>query len=85
MSDNLLRRIRQGRTEAIEDLRRKGLLPPVKQAIVIDLDRLRSLMREFIDEHADSNSSEMRMQWTFEAFLQWLRERMEAKDGEGTD
>jgi hypothetical protein len=48
-----------------------------KVGIAIDLDHLRRLMREFIDEHADSHSSQIRLEWTFETFLQWLRKRME--------
>lgn len=95
MSDRLLREIQRAQVEAAEDavvenLRRKGLLPPsssvaptnlrefpARTGIVIDLDYLRDLMREFIDEYPPDNPSRTEYEWRFSTFLYWLQKRME--------
>ena len=41
-----------------------------KQAIVINLNELRDLMREFADEH--DPDGENLLAWTFSTFIQWL-------------
>jgi hypothetical protein len=46
-----------------------------KLAIAIDLDRLRGLMREFIDEHEKDDELKVSLDWTFELFLQWVIRR----------
>lgn len=46
-----------------------------KLAIVIDINQLRDLMREFSAE-VDPDNEDL-LQWTFEIFLQWLRKRQE--------
>jgi hypothetical protein len=51
-----------------------------KTAIAIDLDQLRRLMREFIDERAPDSSSVTEYEWRFETFLQWLSKRRVADD-----
>ena len=56
----------------------------MKTAITIDLNDLRTLMRQFIDE-VEVNSSRTHMEWTFETFLQWLRrKRQETTDEQST-
>lgn len=80
MSD-LLRRIQQAQVEAgesavVEDLRRKGLLPPEpKLGIAINLDQLRQLMREFVNEQEPDPDKRVGLEWTMEIFLQWLRRK----------
>ena len=53
--------------------------PPstTKLAIAIDLDELRGLMREFIDEQKRDYPEQYEIELTFEVFLQWLRKRQE--------
>jgi len=48
-----------------------------KLAIAIDLDELRELMREFVDECKEEFPEQYETELTFEVFLQWLRKRME--------
>ena len=62
--------VEAGENAVVDDLRRKGLLPPTKTAIAIDSDQLRGYMREFIDEHAPDSSSVTEYEWRFETFLQ---------------
>jgi len=83
--NDLTERIRMAQVEAgenavVDDLRRKGLLPPTKTAIAIDLDQLRNYMREFIDERVPDSSSVTEYEWRFETFLQWLSKRRVADD-----
>lgn len=57
-----------------------GLSTPVKQAIVINLDHLRQLMREFLNDmktkgHATVFDTDSLTDWKFEVFLQWLQAR----------
>jgi hypothetical protein len=66
--NDLTERIRMAQVEAgenavVDDLRRKGLLPPTKTAIAIGLDQLRGYMRQFIDEHASDSSSVTEYEW----------------------
>jgi len=51
--------------------------PTTRLGIAIDLDGLRQLMREFIDEHEKDEELKVSLDWTFETFLQWLRKRQE--------
>jgi hypothetical protein len=56
--------------------------PQLKLAIVINLDHLRSLMCEFLNEmetrgHTTTFGPESLTDWKFEAFLQWARRRQE--------
>jgi hypothetical protein len=56
--------------------------PTAKLAIAIDLDELRGLMREFVNEQEDDEELKVSLDWTFETFLQWLRrKRQETTDG----
>lgn len=53
---------------------------PRKQAIAIDLDHLRELMREFLDEmqhrgHVTEYGPDSLSDWKFETFLQWVANR----------
>ena len=50
-----------------------------KLAIAIDLNQLRALMREFVNEQEPDADRRVGLEWTMEVFLQWLRKRMEAK------
>ena len=53
--------------------------PATRLGIAIDLDSLRQLMREFIDEVAGADADlKVTMEWTMEAWLQWLRKKREA-------
>jgi len=84
MSDLIQRiheaQVRAGENVVVEELRRKGLLP--KLAIVIDLDQLRGLMREFIDEQKRDYPEQHETELAFEVFLQWLRKkRQETANG----
>ena len=54
--------------------------PRTKTAIVIDIDQLRDLMQEFIDEmkqrgHATIYGADSLEDWKLETFLQWLRNK----------
>ena len=44
-------------------------------AIVINLDRLRDLMKQFVTE-VDPQGEHL-LEWTFETFLQWLKKKQE--------
>jgi hypothetical protein len=57
--------------------RRGNVRRSAKQAIVIDLDHLQSLMDEFISEQPPQHKLEMQLR--FSAFLAWL-ERKQAKE-----
>lgn len=46
--------------------------------IVINLDDLRSLMREFINEQVGNDKH--LYEWRFETFLQWLQTRREIEE-----
>jgi len=60
--------------------RRFSIVRP-RQGIVIDLDELRQLMREFIDEAVGEAEDLPAYEWRFERFLQWLRlKRQETSD-----
>ena len=54
-----------------------------KQAIVINLNELRDLMREFADEH--DPDGENLLAWTFSTFIQWLVKRKETTNGKQTE
>jgi hypothetical protein len=60
--------------------RRFSIVRP-RQAIVIPLDDLRRLMREFINEHETDEDLKTSLDWTFELFLQWLRKKKEQENG----
>lgn len=60
-----------------ETITREG--KQMKLGIVINLDDLRSLMREFIDEHPPLDRPPY--EWRFETFLQWLKLHREIKAG----
>jgi hypothetical protein len=85
MTNDLLQRIQQAQVQAgedamVDDLRRKGLLPPSspKLGITIDYSEWRLLLREFIDEVAGHDADlKVTMEWTMETWLQWLRKRQE--------
>ena len=49
-------------------------------AIVINLDRLRDLMKQFVTE-VDPQGEHL-LEWTFEAFLQWLKKKQEQSNVE---
>jgi len=51
------------------------LTPPTKLGIAIDLDELRGLMREFIDEQKRDYPEQHETELAFEVFLQWLLRR----------
>lgn len=53
---------------------------PARAGIVINLDYLRDLMREFAIEQEPDADKRVSLDWTFEIFLQWLRERQETTD-----
>lgn len=55
--------------------------PPTKTAIVIELDQLRDLMREFAVEQEPDADARVGLDWTFELFLQWVRKRQERGSG----
>ena len=46
-----------------------------KLAIAIDLDQLRALMREFVNEQEPDPDRRVGLEWTMEIFLQWLLKR----------
>jgi hypothetical protein len=48
-----------------------------KLAIAIDLDQLRELMEEFINEYPPDSPSVVEYQWRFSTFLFWLQRRQE--------
>jgi hypothetical protein len=50
-----------------------------KAGIAIDLDQLRSYMREFMSEVVTDEDSNI-YAWPFETFLQWLSKRRVADD-----
>jgi hypothetical protein len=81
--DLLLRRIQNAQVEAaedvlVEDLRRKGLLPPgPKLALVAGLDQLRDLMREFTASPDVEHLNPLETKLLFSSFLVWLRKRQE--------
>ena len=83
MSD-LTERIRMAQVEAgenavVDELRRKGLLPPKKIAIAIDLDEWRQVLRQFVDEVAGPDADlKVTMEWTMETWLQWLKKKRES-------
>lgn len=61
-----------------------------KLAIAIDLDELRKLMREFLNDmetkgHATVFSRDSLTDWKFEVFLQWLQRRQETIDVNAAD
>jgi hypothetical protein len=49
--------------------------PTTRLGIAIDLDQLRGLMREFIDEQKRDYPEQHETELAFEVFLQWLRQR----------
>jgi len=49
--------------------------PTTKLAIAIDLDQLRGLMREFVNEQEPDPDRRVGLEWTMEVFLQWLRRK----------
>lgn len=58
-----------------------------KSAIIVDLNRLRELMQEFLaemetKEHAAVFSRDSLTDWKFETFLQWLRKRQGKVNGQ---
>jgi len=83
MTDDLLRRIQNAQVEAaedilVDDLRRKGLLPPEpvsKLAITIDLDQLQSLIREYLAQLPPRDRLETQLR--FSHFMIWARKRRE--------
>lgn len=48
---------------------------PARAGIVINLDHLRDLMREFAIEQEPDADKRVGLDWTFEIFLQWLRRK----------
>jgi 2-phosphoglycerate kinase len=50
--------------------------------ITIDLDQLRELMRQFIDEHVQDSSLAIKYEWRFSTFLAWLDKRQKEKENE---
>lgn len=92
MSDNLLQRIQQAQVEAgenavVADLRRKGLLPPMRQAIVIPLSRMYELIDKYVAERCEGDgNARLAMQLPLVNWIEWLRGREERIDGEsGSD
>src|SRR5690349_14662544 len=87
MTDDLLRRIQNAQVEAaedilVDDLRRKGLLPPEpmpKLAITIDLDQLQSLIREYLAQLPPRDRLETQLR--FSHFMIWARKRRERLGG----
>ena len=50
----------------------------MKQAIVIDLDALRELLREYLDEVASGDETKIR-HLMLSHFLEWVRKRQQTK------
>jgi hypothetical protein len=55
----------------------------MKQAIVIDLKRLKELMIEYCRER-DPRGEVNEREWTLSAFLHWLEKRLEKKTHNAT-
>jgi len=53
--------------------------PTTRLGIAIDLDQLRGLMREFIDEAAGETEDIPAYEWRFERFLQWAKRKREGE------
>jgi 4-alpha-glucanotransferase len=52
---------------------------PRRAGIVIPLDRLRDLMREFIDEQKKDYPEQHETELAFEVFLQWAAKKQKEK------
>lgn len=68
--------VRAGEDAVVDDLRRKGLLPP-KTAIIGDLALVEALIREYVAHLAPRDR--LSLQLTFSGFLIWLRKKIEAE------
>jgi len=95
MNDELLREIQQAQVKAaedvvVEDLRRKGLLPPATQSnlrqfpsrvgVVVSLDQLQAWAKEYITDMGGDGSNDIAERLTLSGFIAYLRQRLMTTD-----
>lgn len=82
MNNIQLAQVEAGERAVVERLQRKGLMAVPRTAIVINLDDLDRLAKDYITEMGGDGENDITERLTLSSFIQWLRNQQKSTDDE---